>query len=198
MGVVEHKRSLRGTWGLAECFSYFSSALQCPERHKRLFYIAFIIYFEVMKCASVCKISLSCCNCSTNQSAHYILDVLWYKIQLTFWATTILSTACMKSCLVSLFKNNVKLIDKNNSFGGKEWIFPPKNCKVTETTCTVCYINVTVRFLVSDLAVHALISNHKVYISHIDITYSTCSFCHLAIFGWEYSLLSTKGIILIN
>jgi hypothetical protein len=31
MGVVEHERSLRGTPGVAECFSDFSSALQLPE-----------------------------------------------------------------------------------------------------------------------------------------------------------------------
>jgi hypothetical protein len=31
MGVVEHKRSLRGTQGVAYCFSDFSSALQLPE-----------------------------------------------------------------------------------------------------------------------------------------------------------------------
>jgi hypothetical protein len=31
MGVVEHERSLRGTQGIAECFSDFLSALQLPE-----------------------------------------------------------------------------------------------------------------------------------------------------------------------
>jgi hypothetical protein len=30
MGVVEHERSLRGTQGIAKCFSDFSSALQLP------------------------------------------------------------------------------------------------------------------------------------------------------------------------
>jgi hypothetical protein len=30
-GVVEHKGSLRGTQGVAECFSDFSSALELPE-----------------------------------------------------------------------------------------------------------------------------------------------------------------------
>jgi hypothetical protein len=31
MGVVEHERSLRGTWVSAKCISDFSSATQLPE-----------------------------------------------------------------------------------------------------------------------------------------------------------------------
>jgi hypothetical protein len=57
-----------GTQGvpIAKCFSHFSSGLQLPEclyhsiyRHDRKFYIAFIKYFEVMKCVSAHKKSLS-------------------------------------------------------------------------------------------------------------------------------------------
>jgi hypothetical protein len=60
MGVVEHERSISAP----ECFSDFSRALQLPEcyitvyRHKQSLHIAFIKYFEAMKCASARRISL--------------------------------------------------------------------------------------------------------------------------------------------
>jgi hypothetical protein len=64
MGVVENKRSLRGTQGAAKCFPDFSSAhfqsvYITIYRHKRPFYIAFIKYFETKKCASAHRKSLS-------------------------------------------------------------------------------------------------------------------------------------------
>jgi hypothetical protein len=54
--VVEHKSSLHGKQGIAKCFSDFSSALLLPEQP---FYIAFIKYFETMKCVSTSRKSLS-------------------------------------------------------------------------------------------------------------------------------------------
>jgi hypothetical protein len=96
MGVVEHKRSLRGTWGTGKCFSDFWSALQLPEClydsiiiDKSSCFILLFKIFEAIKCASVHWKSVlwyrhSCCKCLTNQSAHYILDILYWLETIDF------------------------------------------------------------------------------------------------------------------